>query len=142
MKTRSMLILGLIVAATAITAMTAIAGSMGWSDEPVIETWSDAGPKDQPMLFEAQVWLDGSAEFKVTPKIELSSDQLPSIGEIIVNDDSFKMAQRADREGRMCLFGSVPVGTFSLTNDFHYTLKAYDSHGVMLVDSYGHHDVP
>lgn len=134
MRTRTVLIS--VAAVITISVISVIGGSPRWSDEPVIERWMDDGTREQPMRLDTWVWADGSAEFKLTPKIELPADKLPSVGEITVNGKAYSMAQRRDAEGRLCLFGSVPVGTFSLYEDFVYTLKAYDSHGVQLSDDF------
>ena len=134
MRTRTILIS--LAAVVTISAIGVVAGSLRWSEVPVIYQWMDDGTRDQPMLLEIQLWADGSGEFKLTPKIELPADKLPSVGEITVNGKVFDMAQRRDAEGRLCLFGSVPVGTFSLYEDMVYTLKAYDSHGVQLSNDY------
>ncbi|HPF37199.1 MAG TPA: hypothetical protein P5081_01335 [Phycisphaerae bacterium] len=134
MKTRSIIVVAIALPIMAVVAISARAAGLGWSDEPVIEGGYDAGWNDQPMQFEFQIWKDGSAEFKVTPVESLAEDLLPTTGLITVNTKTYKMAQRKDKDGKVCLFGSVPVDTFALNRTIEYSLKAYDANGRLLVN--------
>ncbi|MCB9853524.1 MAG: hypothetical protein H6819_10545 [Phycisphaerales bacterium] len=136
MKARKHLAIGSIIAVLAMTSISAIAGSMNWSEKPVLTSESDAGPLDQPMLYEYQVWKDGSAVFKITPMAEFPEDMLPARGMITVNDKSYKMSVRKDDDEKQCLFGSVPVDTFALDRDITFTLEAYDSRDVLITEDW------
>jgi len=115
-------------------SITAVAGYIQWAETPVIERWFDAGTKSQPVLFECWVFRDGSAEFKITPKVKLTGDKALSSRLITVNGKIFEMSVRIDKEERTCLYGVVPVGTFTLDENISYTLKAFDGIGTLLVD--------
>lgn len=129
------------MAVLVISSVTAIAGSLNWSEKPVLTSWSEAGPLDQPMIYEYQVWKDGSAVFKVSPAEDLPEDMLPASGLITVNDKSYKMAVRKDDNEKQCLFGSVPVDTFALDRNIMFTLEAYDSRDVLIAEDWFQQDV-
>lgn len=140
MRSRYVWVLGFVSVVAAITGITAIADPIGLLDEPVVYTWSDCGPSHQPHLYEAWVWEDGSAEFKIAPKIALSADKVASQGVITVNGQTFQMAPRRDAAGSRWLFGSVPVGTFYWGENLGYSVQAYDADGTPVGGSEGYFD--
>jgi len=115
-------------------SISAVAGYIQWAEKPVIERWFDAGTKAQPVLFECWVFRDGSAEFKVTPKTKLTGYKALATGIVTVNGQPFDMSLRIDKEERSCLYGVVPVGTFTLDENIYYSLQAFDGLGTLLVD--------
>ena len=133
MKIRFLLAFLLIIAVA--STITVMANNSPWSDKPILYSEYDAGPLDRRVHFESWAWKDGSATFKVTPKLEdLHEDMLPSYGFIMVNEKEYKMSKRHDKEGRLCLFGSVPVDTFAMDRNIEYNLQAFDSNDVRLVN--------
>ncbi|MCB9853517.1 MAG: hypothetical protein H6819_10510 [Phycisphaerales bacterium] len=125
-----------LAALAVVSTLSAFAGSIAWSENPVIETSGEAGYWDQPIRYETRVWKDGSAELKLTPMTELPEEMLPAYGSIRVNDTEYKMAVRKDSEGRQCLYGCLPVGTLTLNETIVYTATAYDYRDKRIFNDY------
>ncbi|MBX3395825.1 MAG: hypothetical protein KF841_10705 [Phycisphaerae bacterium] len=123
-----------------VSALTAIADPMGWFDwyakgKTTIKSTFKCS-REQPCWLIAEAWDDGSANFRVVPMTSgWPEDKLPHHGLITVNGKTFRMAQRKE-EDKTILFGSVPVGTFDLTEPMTYTLLAYDVYEKKLVDDW------
>lgn len=132
MRTRLFWMLGIVLCCGGVVAF---AGPFDWREKPVIIMTSDMKcSKEQPCKLVKEGWLDGSATFRLIPVTSgWPEDKLPSKGTITVNGVEFKMSQRKEN-GKIILFGSVPVGTFDLDSSLLYTLLAYDSHDVKLAD--------
>lgn len=122
--------------------LTVWADPLNWSDKPVFTSEASAGSRQYPMTYRIEVWKDGSAELKVTPKIDMPEDQLPHHGEMTINDKTYQMAQRKDRDGKICLYGSLPVGSFRLDADLEFTMIAYNANGVKVAGDWYLQEMP
>lgn len=119
--------------------LTALADPMGWNESPLF-TFKGEG-RGRTVDFIIEVWEDGSAVYRVVPKVDLPEEKLPTVGSIILNGKEFKFAQRETKEGKKYLFASLPVGAVPLDGNYEYTAKIYDGTGFLLVDDWGYQEV-
>ena len=133
MRSRVFLAVGLLLG---VSALTAIADPISWFDGVTTFKKTFKCSREQPCWLIAEAWDDGSANFRVVPMTpDWAEDKLPHHGVITVNGTRFDMAQRRE-DGKTILFGSVPVGTFDLSEPMTYTLLAYDEYETKLVDDW------